>query len=295
MQTRERNTAVEDSRRKTAKRQSPEYTYTEPRPFHAGRFFLRLATAAAIVFALIFGISIFFKVDKSQITVSGASKYKPEEVIAASGIQDGDNLLTLSQAGINGKIITQLPYVDRVRVGIKLPDTVNIEIVELDVAYAIGASDETWWLMDAGGRIVDEINAAATKGYTCLTGVQLEGARIGSQAVAAEVPPETTPDGETVPVTVRGSDRMNVLLSVLRELEDNGILGQITEVDVTDPTSLKMQYGTRFSILLGDSERLDYKMRCMKAAIAKMQSYESGELDVSFTVRPDEVIYTPIS
>ena len=31
----------------------------------------------------------------------------------------------------------------------------------------------------------------------------------------------------------------------------------------------------------------------MKSAIDEMEDYESGELDISFTIRPDEIIYTP--
>ena len=41
---------------------SPDVVYTEPGLFSKSRLILRLATATAVVLALIFGISIFFKV-----------------------------------------------------------------------------------------------------------------------------------------------------------------------------------------------------------------------------------------
>lgn len=281
-----------------------QVVYTQPKPFNRSRFLLRLITVITVVLALTFGMSIFFKVDKDVITVSGAQKYKPEEIIAASGIQDGENLLTLSEAGISGKITTQLPYVNKVRVGIKLPDTVNIEVEELDVAYAVEGNDGTWWLMDAGGKLVDKINSAVAKKYTQILGVQLQEASLGQQAVAAEPEEETQPDStdntteesQSMPtvVTVKGSDRLDAVLSILHNLEENSVIGQIASIDVTNLNSLQMYYGDQFLVNLGDSSQLNYKISCMKAAVNQMEDYESGELDVSFTIRPDEVVYTPL-
>ncbi len=282
-----------------------QVVYTQPKPFSRNRFLLRLATVAAVVLALTLGMSIFFKVDKDAITVTGMEKYKPEQVIAAAGIQDGENLLTLSKAGISGRIITKLPYVDTVRVGIKLPDTVHIEISELDVVYAIAGTDESWWLMDAGGRLVESVSASTAKTYTQIVGVTLAAPQAGQQAVASEPDDLMTPEstGETqesteetaAPVTVRGSEKLEVVISVLEYLEDNGILGDVTALDVTSINSILLSYGDRFSVQLGDRTQLSYKIGCMKAAVEKMEDHESGTLDVSFQLRPNEVIYTPAS
>ena len=289
--------AVQSQKKKSA---DVQVVYTQPKPFNRSRFLLRLITVITVVLALTFGMSIFFKVDKSAITVAGAQKYKPEEIVAASGIQDGENLLTLSEPGISGKITTQLPYIKQVRVGIKLPDTVNIEVVELDVAYAVEANDGSWWLMDASGKLVDKINSAAAKKYTQIIGVRLQGAALGQQAVAEEPEAQTqtdaTEESQTLPtvVTVKGSDRLDAVLSILRSLEENSVIGQIASIDVTNLNSLQMWYGEQFLVTLGDSSQLNYKISCMKAAANQMEDYESGELDVSFTIRPDEVVYTPL-
>ena len=296
-----KSTQRKAARSQTRKSGDVQVVYTQPKPFNRSRFLLRLITVIAGVLALTFGMSIFFKVDKRAITVSGAQKYKPEEIIAASGIQDGENLLTLREAGISGKIITQLPYIKQVRVGIKLPDTVNIEVVELDVAYAVEAEDATWWLMDAGGKLVDKITSTAAKKYTRILGVQLQNPVAGQQAVAAEPEAETQPDTteeshtEPITLTVKGSQRLDAVISILQCLEDNGIVGQIASIDVTSLNSMQMWYEEQFLVNLGDSAQLNYKIRCMKAAVNQMEDYESGELDVSFTVRPNEVVYTPLS
>ena len=176
--------------RKKQKNSGGEIVYTQPKPFRKNRFFLQLATVVAVVLALVFGLSIFFKVE--QVTVSGAEKYSEWDVKEASGIREGDTLLTLSRATIGGKIITKLPYIDRVRIGIKLPNTVNIAIEELDVVYAIADDAGGWWLMNAAGRIVDTTTAGQSVAYTQILGVVLTSPQIGMQAVAAEPVPETT-------------------------------------------------------------------------------------------------------
>lgn len=279
-------------RRRTPKKPGPEVVYTQPKPFHAGRFLLRLLTALAVVLALAFGMSIFFKVN--TITVSGAEKYTPWEVRAASGIQEGESLLTLNDARISGKIIAQLPYVKSARIGIKLPDTVNIEIVELDVVYAVEASDGSWWLMTADGRIVERTNPASAGAYTKILGFRLENPAVEAVAVAADAAPAaTTEDGESVPVTVRGGEQLSAALTILQYLEDNGIIGGAASVDVARINAIEIWYGQQYQVQLGDASRLGYKIKCLKQAIDQMGPYESGILDCSFTTWPNEVAYNP--
>ena len=51
---------------------APDVVYTPAKPFSRDRFLVRLATVVAVVVALMFGISIFFRVE--HVTVSGADK-----------------------------------------------------------------------------------------------------------------------------------------------------------------------------------------------------------------------------
>lgn len=275
--------------RKTAP--SPDVVYTQPKPFSRNRFLLRLLTVVAVVLALTFGMSIFFKV--KTVTVTGAEKYTAWEIREASGIQEGENLLTLSDAMISGKITAKLPYVKKVRVGIKLPDTVNIEIEELDVVYAAEGDDGTWWLMNAQGGIVEQTNASVADEHTKIVGVKLAAPKVGQQAVAAEPVAETTPEGETVPVTTYARERLSTVISILQYLEENGVVGAIASVDVTDMGALEIWYGQRYQVTLGDTTQLGHKIKSMKLAIDQMHEYQTGVLDVSFTTWPDEVGYTP--
>ncbi|MBR4862952.1 MAG: FtsQ-type POTRA domain-containing protein [Oscillospiraceae bacterium] len=284
-------------RRRTARR-DPNVMYTQPGPFNRNRFFLHLASIVAVVLAVLFGISIFFKVD--TVTVSGNEKYTQWDVYEASGIQKGENLLTLSRSRYCSNIRTALPYVESVRIGIKLPGTVKIEVKELDVVYAVEDENSAWWLMRADGGIVDAIGVAESATYTKIIGVQLSDAQVGQPARAAvPVSDETLPDGTPAPVVQDTARQLEIAISILQSLESTGLIGDMASVDVTDTENIVLWYAERFQIELGDSTQLSKKLGLIKTAVeSEMKAYDSGVLDVSFRVKPDpernyDIIFTP--
>lgn len=278
---------------RSRKQPSPDVVYTQPGPFNRNRFILRLVTVVAVVLALVFGMSIFFKVDADKITVSGMNKYTAWQVREASGIRDGENLLGLSDARIGSKIIDALPYVKQARVGIKLPDTVHIEIVEMEVVYAVEDETGNWWLMSSDGTVVERTGSGATGEYTKIIGVQLDSPVVGEKAVALEqAVTDTAPEGETVVATVHNRERLDAAITILQYMESAGIIGQAASVNVTNLFELEFWYADRFQVKLGDTTQLSYKIRSAKSAIDQMGDYQTGVLDASFILRPDEVIHT---
>ncbi len=285
-----RNRAKKPVQQPSQKQPLPDVVYTPPKPFSRNQLLLRLATVVAVVLALIFGMSIFFKVE--TITVSGMDNYSAWVVAEASGIEKGDNLLTLSKAKIVGKIKTALPYVNLVRISRELPGTVHIEITEFDVAYSVKDGAGKWWLITSQGGVLEQVDSATASDHTQILGITLESPRVGMQAEAQEAPKESGEDGETTITTVYGKDRLAAALSILQYLEQNGIVGDAANVNVADLAEMELWYGNRFQVLLGDETQLSYKITCMKKAIDSLADYESGILDVSFTVIKDKPMYT---
>lgn len=299
-QKEQRNTRPAPKRRKAvAPRPTPEVVYTPAKAFNRNRLLLQLTTVVAVVLALSMGVSIFFKVE--TITVAGSEKYDPWTVKEASGIEIGDNLLSFGESKAAGKIKTALPYVDTVRIGIKLPDTVNIEIKEFDVLYALRDAGDQWWLMTSDGKVVDRVDSATAGDNTKILGVKLANPLIGQMAVAQEEVTGTPGSGTEAtlpPVTVKGSDRLAAALTILQYLEECSIVGQVASVDVTDLGNLELWYGQRFQVKLGDTSQLLYKIKCMNAAIngdpdTRLKEYDSGVLDISFTIKTNQIIYQP--
>lgn len=275
-----------------AKRPQQNVVYTPAEPVNRKRLILRLLTVAAVVVALFIGCSIFFKVD--NIVVSGTNKYTVWAVREASGIEEGESLLAFGKAKAAGRITEALPYVKSVRIGIRLPGTVNIYIEELAVVYAAQDEAGSWWLLTSDGRIVEKTTAGKAAECTQLKGFLLTEPKVGDQAVAAEPEPEATDaEGEQVIVTVTNRERMNTALEILQQLELNEILGEAASLDVTDMANIEMWYGSRYQVKLGDAGRIDYKIAALKQTVDQMSGYQSGILDVTFTTVPDGVAYEP--
>ena len=289
MDTQEKRKA-ERAKANARARAEKDVVYTQAKPFNRNRFLLRLVTVIAIVLAILFGMSIFFNVH--DVEISGTVKYDPWTVREASGIVEGENLITLSKANIASNIMALLPYVDTVRVGIRLPDTVVIQITELDVVYSIQDQEGSWWLISADGKVVDTCKTAAAEDYTRILGVQLSAPSIGSPAIAYEPITEPEGDEQTVPVTVYASDRLQTAVQIAKHMESTGLIGTVSKVDVSDMGDIELWYENRFQMLLGNSSELYKKIDALAQSVSKLDAYDSGILDASFTYWPDQVGYS---
>ncbi len=288
--------------KKKSRIDAPPVVYTQPKAFNRDRLLVQMLTVLAVVLALVMGLSVFFKV--KAITVSGADVYSAWTIREASGISEGDNLLTFSRARASGQIVAKLPYVKTARIGIKLPDTVNIEIEEENVVYAIQADDGVWWLMTSGGKVVEQTTAAQANNYTQVLGVTIVAPQPGQQAVAKEEVPAVTASTEatgetaaetepTVSLAATGAQRLSVAMEILVALEDNDIVGQAASVNVTRLDDIILWYGTQYQANLGGTNDLAYKIATMNDTILQLSDYQTGIMDLSFNTWKDQVGFTP--
>ena len=109
----------------------------------------------------------------------------------------------------------------------------------------------------------------------------------------------TDAEGETLVSVVTAADRLNTALTIISCLEDNGIIGEVASVNVADLGNLELWYGQRFQVMLGDTMDINYKIKCLKSVVKgndeqnSLKEYDSGILDISFTIKENQVIYDP--
>lgn len=277
-------------RRPVNKPQLDETVYTEAKPVNITRFLIHIATVVAIVMAVVFGMSIFFKVD--NIEIAGTEKYTVAQVQEATGIMNGTNLLTLNKGQIASRILSKLPYINKVlSIGIRLPDTVVIEVEETEVSYAVQSEDTSWWLISCDGKILEKVDASVAYGNTRILGVNLANPELGETAVASELQVAPDVNAPTFPITVYNRERLAAALQIAKEMEANGVLGGLATIDVSDMGNIEVWYGQRFEIRLGDGEDIPKKIYSVIQAISQLGQYQSGLLDASFTTWPDDVYY----
>lgn len=296
----ERETRTAASRQRPAQRSRvvrapredvPKVVYTAPKPMGRGGVILRLVSMLAVVVAVFMCLSVFFKVD--TILVAGPEQYTAWMVREASGVEEGDSLLTVGRARVAGRIKEALPYVDQVKVTISLPGTVRIELTEFPVSYAIASEGGAWWLITSDGTAQEQITAAKATAYTKILGLEIAAPKVG-QTVTAAVQTETGEGGTEVLEDQAAVDKkLEAVLTILAALEDNQVIGDAVSLDVTNIGDITIQYSQLLSVRLGDSRKLDYKISYMAAAIRQLDEYQNGELDVTFEYS-DSAIFNPV-
>ena len=115
-------------------------------------FLYKLLSVLVICGCLIAALTLFFRVD--VIEISGEHRYTAREIQDASGIQVGDNLVTMWEPDINDRICQKLPYVERVVLHRVLPDRVNLLVVERTAAATVEGGGSQW-LLSADGYLLE--------------------------------------------------------------------------------------------------------------------------------------------
>ena len=226
-----------------------------------------LLAAAAVVLACV----VFFRVN--SVEVSGNVRYTAEEIIEASGIMTGDNLVTLSRSRVSAAICTKLPYVENVSVKKVLPDGVVLRVSER-VAAASVESAEGRWLISAQGKLLEKDNGAA-KSVT-IRGLTAVGPYPGGMIqVAGEE--ETT---------------LGYVTELLTQLESHGWLELCTSLDCSAVTSMTLDYGI-YQVKLPRGGDYNYFLSLTESALASgvIPDGVGGSLDL--TVTEGKVYFRP--
>ncbi len=226
----------------------------------------RLVVMLAVVAAMVLGVAIFFRVQ--NVDVQGNAIYAKEQVVTASGVEVGDNLLMVNRPNIVGRIQAKMPYVQKVSVGRILPDTIVIQIQESEIAGLVQTDVGGGCYVNADGRILGQTVEGFRGQIVELTGFTITSPKIGDQAVATE--------GQ--------SEQMEAALQVLRQMEGTGIIGQITAIDASKSYDLKVHCADRLEILLGSTEQLSYKIQYLQVVLDGLEDYQTGYVDLTFDV-----------
>lgn len=228
------------------------------------RFFL-------VIVAIIFVMSVFFKITK--IEVSGNSLYSAEEIIAASGIEEGDNLFFINRISAGSRVVVKLPYVDSVKISRGLPNLITIEVTESKAVGFVAVGEERWSI-SSSGKFLSSINEKDAEHIASIRGITVSEAAVGEHIKAAE--------GE--------SDKLAYLMDILYQIQARGLVGKVTAIDLTDVQNPTFEYDGRFAVKLGTLDNTEYKFGKMISAVSQLSAEDSGTLDLS---TGNKVVFNP--
>ena len=117
-------------------------------------------------------LTVFFPIE--TISVSGSTRYAEGDLMEASGLKTGDNILCFRASAAGDRLVERFPYIERARVTRVFPDTVSIQVTESEVNTAI-ETDGGYLLLSGRGRILEGPNPYPPDGCPRIIGFQLSG------------------------------------------------------------------------------------------------------------------------
>ena len=213
------------------------------------------------VAAILMATNIFFQI--SDIQVDGNVLYSESDVIEASGLQLGGSSLAVSDWMIARRIRSELPGISSAKVILAVPDTLRIRISETP-ALAV--------LETMNGPVMLSRECKVVNGYS---GDEAELIHIrGISPVSTEV-------GELLGVGPGESTKLTYLQELLPMLEREGVLHTVQDIDISNVSDLHFRYQGRFTVRLGEQDKLLSKLDLLGRLVQELNIGDSGILDLS--------------
>lgn len=280
----------------------PRYSHrSRTRRRNRGRFgpLFKLLCVVGVILALTVGATVFFRVE--QVTVSGNQRYTQEEIIAASGIQLGDNLYSLNKVRIDQNIRTTLPYIGDLTINRALPSTIQITVTEWEAVaqVEVPAPEQVEALRqsmaEAAGDSsqVPDVPAAQEPWLISVKGKLLEPAPPDSAAIRVTgLIPLSPQAGSMMEVPEGERTRLTALTALLEALGEAGMQSQVSNIRL-EATQLMVRYAGRFDVKMKLNADFSYDVRLMQAIREKMEEQDGEGACGSMDLTRSPAVYAP--
>lgn len=237
-------------------------------------FPLRLLGLAVVLAAVVGAVTMFFRIN--VMIVEGNERYTDEQIIAAAGVQPGDNLVLLNKYSVKQAVFDQLPYVETVAISRKYPDALILSVTECTAAAALPGGGGMWWLMSSGGKLLEETSQPA--GVVKASGCTLDAPAPGGAAAFAQ----------------DDSYKLERLLALLREAEDKRLLEYIDALELSDGAQITFTYQQRFTVKLPWDADMDRSLRALQKVVdERLESNETGEINLMNLMTEGRAYFIP--
>lgn len=216
----------------------------------------------AVLTFIILSVTVLFKID--TVIITGSSIYDYEEIIAASGIEGGDNLVRMLMNKREEDIEQQLVYIERAEMTRVFPSTVEIHITSAEETIN-AVTEDNCYILSAEGKILNIMPEPVPEIMTIYGVIPGEENLIGRKF--------SCDDKNRTEIFYRlaefGKDREDTSSEEETELENNlqqavsqrGFNSRIRSFDMTDCFKISCNYDDRINIEFGAMSEFDYKMK----------------------------------
>lgn len=217
----------------------------------------------------ILSVTVLFNIDSFQVT--GDSSYSEEEIIAASGINNGDNLIRINIGEAEEQIVSRLVYIDSAKISRGFPNRLLIDVEPAQPAISF-ACYGSFYVISERGRLLEISKTAAD-----------------CPIVTGFVPALDVDAGEMLEDDLDG--RISIALHMTGYLEQYGMDADC-EINLTDTLNIILTYDHRVEMELGASTRLDDKL--YYAGLLLDEEIGESEHCILILSNPERVVKRPV-
>ena len=233
---------------------------------------------------LISPILIFTLFRVKTFTVEGGGMYTKEQIISASGIALGKNLLFADLEEAADSIEKMLPYTDEVKLTKKLPDEIIIRCGSTEKAFTIEMTNGLYAVTDSNLKVL-EITGDRPADTALIIGAVPYKAEIGEIAAF-----DALQDGEKKDEFV--DETLALLLEITGAIAENGTK-EINLINVTERSDIYLIYQERIVLRLGGSSDLTSKLSLGNKVINSennIDPFQFGTVNLSVA---SEAVFNP--
>jgi cell division protein FtsQ len=204
----------------------------------------------------------------TEVAVTGASRLRPEDVVAASGIGPGTNLFRLDRATVVARL-EALPLIRRADMVRRFPNQVTLAVEERR-PFTLAHAGRLHWIDEQGVNLGPETRAVAPRAPV-ITG-------LGPTDLAA--------DGGPSPRVAAGISLLRVLLR-----SETTLLQQISEIDVSRPEGPVLYTVDGIEVRLG-ADDWEGRLARLQGVLAQVRSGGEAVSAIDLRFRDQVVLKT---
>lgn len=232
-----------------------------------------LALFIVTMVGVIVSAALLFKVEK--IETIGGGIYNEHQIISGAAINPGENLLLLDIPGIEHRIETSMPYIEKATVSRGIPNKVIINVSESSKAGFIRVEQDKYIAVGSSGKVLEETDRPA-ENLPVVEGVEVPGYVIGHKASL----PNDSAD--------------QFLWHLFSLISQKGYTG-ITRIDLSSLMNVSLTYQNRIVIALGVyDDEIDFKLTTAYGILKdKLFGDERGVLNLSTITHDSKSYFIP--
>jgi len=224
--------------------------------------FLKIAIVVAVVIVL---AAVFFRID--SVTVTNETDFSAEEVISASGVKPGQNLILLDKDKVSQQISKKIPYASNIVISKTYPSKVKISLEKGKGTYYTQIGRE-YYVMDESCKVIaktEKIEDIEIMGCVRIQSGKISRCMMGQKLLYRDI------------------DMQDVFDELTMYLTEYGYMGFCGDIILDSKFDIMFTYNDRFTVRLGDLKDLEIKFQFLEKILQDMQPTDSGVINISDT------------